>query len=454
MSLVNMRPRGGPAFKLTDLFKAGQQGLLWLPESHRPALLGTAGAAPTLYQDSAGSTVGAISQPVGLLHDVRSTSRRNHIRYSQDFANPAWLNVGATISQAPSIVAPDGSNTAASFVGADSALIMPGHSSKYNLPRLVAGQAVTLSIYSKANTRNSLRLWLDGSGNVDGVTIPGGAIFALNGNGSGSASVIEGGATASASITSVGSDGWYRCSLTVTPAVSGFVSPYIRLADSGSGAGDSTKGLYIWGSQFEVGAVATEYQRIDAVNHALQTTSTARPLLKDASGLYLELDGADDNIRAAFSAGTLPANADVYYVMRRTSAKATLAIDVSAGGRVFGIAGPTGDSSAAFAGCGSPSVTVQGVPVAVSPIGDGAGGSAVTRGGLLAATPSNTDLIVEVRGANLSAWEEWATVGPQWSAFAFAGRIYAVLICPAQTDSNRAKIRKALAKQFGIGGVV
>jgi len=386
MSLVNMRPRGGPAFRLTDLFKGGQQGLLWLPESHRSALAGTAGATPTLFEDSSGTiAVSAVGRPVG---QVLDESQRL-------------------------VMGPE--------------LALPLSPENWSVSGSDATHIVTFSNgtmrYQSGTTSPQLRAAQINSQNV------------ING-------------------------GTYLLTVTISNRTSGGIKVFENFNSTGllniNGVGTYTARFYAPAlAQLNITRITTNVDMtISSIslrelrgNHAAQSISVARPILVDASGLALDFDGLDDVIGSTFPAGTLPANADVYYVMRRTSAQAALAIDVTAGGRVFGITGPAGDTSAAFAGCGSPSATVNGVSVA-------GGSTAITRGQLLTATPQNTDLVLEVRGVNLSAWAQFATVSTQWGAYAFAGLIRAVLICPAQNDAKRARIRRRLAQIFGIGGVV
>jgi len=439
MSLMNLRPRGGPAFRLTDLFKGGQQGLLWLPESHRAALAGTAGATPTLFQDSVGaSAVSAIEQPVGRVID--QSGRGNHAAQSTSAARPALtarvnlLSTSVSIESWPSIIGdvivshepsvPDSDG------GADTRKVFL-NSSGYSFVREVLHSLPTSTGYSasvrfkKGNWRYiGLRVF-----SLMHIAIDMDLMQAV---------YIPSDAVTSVAVTPM-QDGWVEVDVLLAPPYTGTPVFSVAISDQYGGEVSNAAGafFFVHAPMLSFGSVSRSYQRVvTAIDYDWQ-----------AGRLALNFDGLDDTIGASFAAGTLPANADVYYVMRRTSAQAALAIDVTAGGRVFGITGPTGDTSAAFVGCGSPSATVNGVTVA-------GGSTAITRGQLLTATPSNTDLILEVRGANLSAWAQWATVSTQWSAYAFAGQQRAVLICPAQPDANRARIRRRLAQIFGIGGVV
>ena len=78
--------------------------------------------------------------------------------------------------------------------------------------------------------------------------------------GAGTFAILSG--ASSASITSVG-DGWYRCSLTVTPGFFASGTGRVRMLKpdlSGSYTGDNTSGIYVTGFQIEEAGTLSAYE--------------------------------------------------------------------------------------------------------------------------------------------------------------------------------------------------
>lgn len=78
-------------------------------------------------------------------------------------------------------------------------------------------------------------------------------------------------------------NGWYRCSLhaTATTAASGDILIALCASGSASYAGNGSKGLYLWGAQFENGIAATSY----IATASAQVTRAGDSLLAATSGL-------------------------------------------------------------------------------------------------------------------------------------------------------------------------
>ena len=194
----------------------------------------------------------------------------NLSNYSEQFDNAYWSKSRSTVSTNAG-VAPDGTTTADKLIpnsGLQSA------SSVYIL-RVVAGSSYTYSVYAKPDGCNfvTVNFQTGGSGSTQGVrfNVSTGAVDATqNANGT----IIDAG------------NGWYRCSMTPTTTTA-TVSHMIAASDGGSFGtyfntpvtGDGTKGILIWGAQYEAGDL-TSY---------IPTTTTA----KSAGGDFKSMSLAD-----------------------------------------------------------------------------------------------------------------------------------------------------------------
>jgi hypothetical protein len=117
------------------------------------------------------------------------------------------------------------------------------------------------------------------------------------------------GTASTARITSAG-NGWWRASLTYTPAATGSPGVYVMTATANGTsnyAGDGSSGVYVWGAQVEASPTPTSYIATTAAAASAATTQSVNPAdiaaltFTNASGGY-----------AQFSNGTLqwfPANA-------------------------------------------------------------------------------------------------------------------------------------------------
>ena len=263
---------------IAKLFANNEQGFFYDPND-----------LSTMFQDAAGTVpVTGSGQPVGLILDKSKgvpVARKNLASWTQEFQKGFWVKYGATV-QADVIQAPDGTLTADKLVSNEST---GSHIIYTNLP---TGMQFAISIYAKAAEYTQLVL-----SNQDVSHV----VYDLS-NGT---IVSQVGATGT--ITAVGG-GWYRCTWSGI-----FTQQILRiglaLGGERSFTGTSGNGIYIWGVQCERGAVATSYQKVDspyggwvAGNHAYQTTSASRPILRKnavTGAYYLEFDGWDDFLRTA-----------------------------------------------------------------------------------------------------------------------------------------------------------
>lgn len=159
--------------------------------------------------------------------------RTNLLTYSEQFDNAAWTKAAVTVT-ANAVAAPDGTTTA------DSITASSANGGAYQGVSVTAGAVYTWSVYAKAGTGASFRIKAQATATV--------AQFVFNLTAV-TATLTAGAGTAT--ITSVG-DGWYRCTVTATAALTGTGYHEIDITNSG-------ETLYLWGAQFEAGAFATSY---------------------------------------------------------------------------------------------------------------------------------------------------------------------------------------------------
>jgi hypothetical protein len=173
-----------------------------------------------------------------LLLEKQST---NLITYSEDFTNAGWTKYNATIT-GNDTTSPDGTQNADKFVD----------STNNDIHALYLGITIssdtTISIYVKSAeyTRFAISNLSDG----------GDVLFNLS-----TVAVISTSANfKNAKIESVG-NGWYRISATTNGTSGGKAMGYQLVNDSGavSFAGTGSKGVYVWGAQYEASSYPTSY---------------------------------------------------------------------------------------------------------------------------------------------------------------------------------------------------
>ena len=169
-------------------------------------------------------------------------ARTNLMTYSEQLNDVIWGPVAGTVT-ANAITAPNGTITADLVTtNGTQAQLSQGTT-------ISSGATITGSCFLKPNGINETEIVLLASNNT---TPYGRATFNIStGVISVAAATANGGTNASASIQAF-TNGWYRCSVTVTyPAVT---SAGIRINAAGA-----TGGIYLWGAQLEAGAFPTSY---------------------------------------------------------------------------------------------------------------------------------------------------------------------------------------------------
>ena len=187
----------------------------------------------------------------------------NLLLHSSAFDNAYWTKVSDATVTPNTLTAPDGTTTAATFNSGSSGRLDRGISS--------AG-ACTISIYVKAKISSTISIVTLGESNVVNFDLA--AATAVKESGAGSCA-----------IESVG-NGWYRCSLKTTAAVS-----QVRLQQKNQTNGE----VYIWGAQLEEGTHATSYiptndsqvtRAADVVSSAQATRSGDVATVDDLNNWY------------------------------------------------------------------------------------------------------------------------------------------------------------------------
>jgi len=175
--------------------------------------------------------------------------RTNLLTYSEDFSNAAWIKTSTTVNTNASI-SPNGT------LNADS-LFETANSASHQIwkrPSMTAGQVYTQTFFIKSNGRRRVQLQI-----YDSTSVYASALYDVI-----SGTVISTNGTST--IKNYG-NGWYRCVISgISPTTStGYCS--VNLAqDNFTQAtsvdvylGDVTKGIYIWGAQYEEGSYPTSY---------------------------------------------------------------------------------------------------------------------------------------------------------------------------------------------------
>ncbi|MFA5922320.1 MAG: LamG-like jellyroll fold domain-containing protein [Methylococcaceae bacterium] len=187
--------------------------------------------------------------PVALVNNggLVEGGRTNVILRSEEFDSASWSKTRSSVTT-NATVAPDGLTTADKLVEDTST---NSHFCS-QLKSVADNTNITVSIYAKAAERNILPLVTSGKDSVFRTSY-----FNLQ---TGSVSSQASGHICS--IESVG-NGWYRCIITVNSGTGasnfGIYPSMAIVSGSTSYAGDGTSGLYIWGSQEEVGDFVSSY---------------------------------------------------------------------------------------------------------------------------------------------------------------------------------------------------
>ena len=176
-------------------------------------------------------------------HLLLEPSRRNNIQRAEEFDNGYWGKSNGTAT-ANQTISPDGSQNADRFAENTSTA---SHLISRSGISISSGVSYTLSVFAKANGRNTFRLFKDDSSQAF-------AFFNLN---SGSIGTTYG---VTAKMVNYG-NGWYRCSITFTSASTSTYIQFLLSQDNETHnyLGDGSSGMYFWGAQLEQGSYPTSY---------------------------------------------------------------------------------------------------------------------------------------------------------------------------------------------------
>lgn len=170
---------------------------------------------------------------------------RNLLTFTQEFDNAAWSKSNSTIT-ANSTAAPDGTMTADTLVeDAKTAAHLMSQT------QTLSATPYTASVYLKAKERG-FALFSQGAVNGISVNLSTGAVASAVGSPTNIASTNAG-------------NGWWRVSFTFTPSAG---STPLNVCASTDGvwanrsyAGSTSSGIFVWGTQLELGSTPTTYTR-------------------------------------------------------------------------------------------------------------------------------------------------------------------------------------------------
>lgn len=186
------------------------------------------------------------------------TDNRNLYSYTEDFTNSYWFKTYVNLT-ANAITAPDGTLTAEAMFETAALNQIHGIQKGFSLTSVTA---YTYSVHVKQlNGREGVVIRF-GSASTDSPngTFLGSSVFLFDTE-TFTGDYIK-------SFENLG-NGWYRLMVTMTPPNALLnVSLWTYNGTSANFTGDVTKGVYVWGSQFESGSSATPYQQIATTQQA------------------------------------------------------------------------------------------------------------------------------------------------------------------------------------------
>ena len=288
----------GGSFSPLSLFSGGAQGVWYDPSDLTTMFVDRAGTTPVtapgqlvgrrLDKSGRGNHATAATDAARPMYGVEPKGgRRNLLTWSEDFTNAVWVKQRISVS-ANATAAPDGSITA-------DKIISTTVTGEKVLSQDFTSVSPVVSVYAKAAEISSLTIF---------AYIGGSRTAVFNLTGAGSVTSTIGGVTAT--ITSIGSSGWYRCEAVYSPGWSTTIS--YRLP---TGTGNDVDGLFLWGAQLELGSTATPYQRVTI---AEDVTEAGVPTCH-----YLRYDGANNSMSTSAIDFTATDKMSVFAGVRKTT---------------------------------------------------------------------------------------------------------------------------------------
>jgi hypothetical protein len=176
--------------------------------------------------------------------------RTNLVLQSSSFDNAAWTSSEVAIAS-NSTTAPDGTLTAETLTASTT------NAAHYIFQGIItnSGNTVTFSCFVKNNGGNYVQFLAGGISFT--ISNPYQNFNLINGT-------LAQGTIPNSTIENVG-NGWYRISITIEAASSGFTGYFLCPILSGTTGrldaftGNGTSGVYLWGAQLEAGSYATSY---------------------------------------------------------------------------------------------------------------------------------------------------------------------------------------------------
>ena len=337
-------------FSPTMLFASSEQGVWYDPSDFS-----------TLFQDSAGTTpVTAVEQPVGLMLDKSKNGvgtngefRYSLLKYTEDFTNAAWEFNNVTKTSSSVITA-----TATSAAAVFQLITTPLLQTYAYTAKVLKGRNFVISM---GGITSGIGVIFNGTTGAYANTTSLGSKFTLN---------------SYSCVTHPSDSGYWRVTLNVTNTVNDS-GVYATLAINNS---LGTTWFSGWDAVIGDTLTATEhmlvlssnasrpYQKILADwpsaipgNHASQSTTTARPILRqDAGGqYYLAFDGVDDFLATGSVNLTATDKISVFVGVRKLSDAVAYGVVVenfsgsSTGTFTIHAPAAAGTASYMFAGTGS-----------------------------------------------------------------------------------------------------
>ena len=195
----------------------------------------------------------------------------NLFTYSTDYNSGYWVYTASSSTATVATLAPDGSFTAVKLIGGSG---QTGRKSIYQGIAVTSGSQYTFSVYMKAAEFTSTTMWFDSANISPSAYYGAGALINLTSGGIGGSSPTQ------VTVIPAG-NGWYRCSVTAAPTVSGTMNFQVSQGDangSGTPAGDGTSGVYLWGPQLQRSPYISNYSPTQL------TTITPTTAWNDMSG--------------------------------------------------------------------------------------------------------------------------------------------------------------------------